>query len=330
MSSERTGRGIAGWLATLVILGACCFFVFSNLDLQRFGQALSGRSAWSYAAAAALFIPACLPQGLRLFLILRRHCGWLCCMRGIFLGSGANTLLPARLGDVVKAGYLAANCRLPFSFTLCGVFWERLSDVAAVLVLAGALGWHFSSPALALSPLCLLAAIVTGLWLVCRWPAFFFRCLGRLPRGNIRSQLEGILATLADTSSWPSLPVIFAASLGVWLSFCLFNTLFLAFFQEQRPDFLLGSLITLAGAIGMMLPGAPAGLGAFEASVVAAMMLAGRDKSEALALAVVLHVVQIAPCTLYAAYAALRGQWRFSGNAHPARPFVPDGPDEGA
>lgn len=313
MSNKRFGKGLIGWLTTLVILGICCFFVFSNFDLHSFQQALSGRAAWTYAVAAVLFIPTYLPQGLRLYLVLRRRCGWLWCLRGAFLGAGANTLLPARLGDVVKAGYLAAHCRVPFSFTLCGVFWERLSDVTAVLVLTGVLGWHFDFFALALSPLLMLVAILTGLWLVCRWPLFFLHCLARLPNGNIRSQLEDAVATIADKRAWPPLPLLFAASLGIWLCFCIFTTLFLAFFQGQDTNFFLGALITLAGAIGMMLPGAPAGAGTYEASVVAAMMLAGQDKSEALAFAAVLHIIQIVPCALYAAFAALRGQWSPSG-----------------
>jgi hypothetical protein len=115
-----------------------------------------------------------------------------------------------------------------------------------------------------------------------------------------------------------------ALTLPVWTGFCIFNALFFAYFHNTAPDLFTGLLLTTAGAVGVMLPGTPGGIGTFEASVVAALSLVNMDKSEALAFALVLHLVQVIPAVLYAVYAALRGQWSLSGLRAP----LPE--DEGA
>lgn len=296
----------------LGILAACGAYLAWNLELQRFTRALGSHAVWSYALACVLFIPASLPQGLRLHRILRKRCSLAWAVRASFLGAGVNAILPARLGDVVKAWYLSLNCLVPLPFTLCGVFWERLFDIVIVLLLALFFGLVFNAPELYVSPLVLLSCLLCFLLSICKYPRFWQKSVSLIPHAGIRRQCDAIVTRLADRKFWPPLYELFFLSFLVWCSFSLYNTLFFTFFYGSGMDVSLGALVAVAGAIGMMVPGAPANIGTFEASVVAALTMAGEDKSEALAFAMTLHAVQLIPSALYAVYAALRGGWSLS------------------
>ncbi|MDR2605504.1 MAG: flippase-like domain-containing protein [Desulfovibrio sp.] len=300
-------------LAVAAVPAVCCLYLFQNLDARRFTAAFSALPMHAFAAACLLFSTSALLQGLRLYYILEKRCSLSRAVRSCFLCSGVNTLLPARLGDVVKSVYLSVNCAISIPATLCAVFWERLSDLLAVLLLAVGVGVYFDAPELYMPTLALPLALIAGLVLVRRFRQFFHKCVSVLPNAALRTQLDAVILRLAGEQYRPSSLRLSALTLPVWTGFCIFNALFFAYFHNTAPDLFTGLLLTAAGAVGVMLPGTPGGIGTFEASVVAALSLINMDKSEALAFALVLHLVQVIPAVLYAAYAAVRGQWSLSG-----------------
>jgi uncharacterized membrane protein YbhN (UPF0104 family) len=299
--------------ATAAVPAVCCWYLLHNLDTQRFTAALSALPAHAFVAASLLFSATALLQGLRLYWILEKRCSLSRTVRGCILCSGVNTLLPARLGDVVKSVYLSMHCAISLPATLCAVFWERLSDLVTVLLLAVGVGMRFDAPELSMPTLALPLALIAGLILVRRFRRFFHKCVSLLPNAAPREQLDAVILRLADEQYRPSLLRLSALSLPVWAGFCIVNALFFAYFHNTTPDLFTGLLLTTAGAVGVMLPGTPGGLGTFEASVVAALSLLNMDKSGALAFALILHLIQVAPAVLYAVYAASRGQWSLSG-----------------
>jgi uncharacterized membrane protein YbhN (UPF0104 family) len=304
--------------AAAAVPAVCFWYLFHNFDTRRFTEALNSLPAYGFVAACLLFGATVPLQGARLYYILEKRCPLLSAVRGCFLCSGVNTLLPARLGDVVKSVYLSVNCGLSISATLCAVFWERLSDLVSVLLLAVGVGMYFEAPELYMPTLFLPAALITGLILVRRFRGFFHKCVSLLPNATLRAQLDAVILRLADEQYRPSSLRLSVLSLPIWTVFCIFNALFFAYFHNSEPDMFTGLLLTVAGAVGVMLPGTPGGIGTFEASVVAALSLIDEDKSGAFAFALVLHLVQVIPAVLYAVYAALRGQWSMSG----ARSFL--------
>ncbi|MDR1945574.1 MAG: flippase-like domain-containing protein [Desulfovibrio sp.] len=300
-------------LAVTAVPAVCVWYLFHNLDTQRFAAAFDSLPAHGLVAACLLFSTTALLQGMRLYSILEKHCSLPWAVRGCFLCSGVNTLLPARLGDVVKSVYLSINCGITIPATLCAVFWERLSDLVTVLFMAVCVGIYLDAPELYMPALSLPLALIAGLFLIRRFRNFFHKCVSLLPNAALRTQLDAIILRLAGEQYRPSALRLTALSLPIWAGFCIFNALFFAYFHDSMPDLFTGLLLTAAGAVGVMLPGTPGGIGTFEASIVAALGLVDVDKSEALAFALVLHLVQVIPAVLYAVYAALRGQWSLSG-----------------
>ncbi len=67
-----------------------------------------------------------------------------------------------------------------------------------------------------------------------------------------------------------------------------------------------GAFANTIMAMGIALPSAPAGLGIFETSIVAALNLFGINEALALAYAIILHVTQFVITAFIGLYALLR------------------------
>ncbi|MDR3175191.1 MAG: flippase-like domain-containing protein [Desulfovibrio sp.] len=300
-------------LALLLVPGVCAVYLFHDFDAQRFLSALSGLPLPAYPAFALLFALPALPQGLRLRLLLKKSCPLLKAIRAVLIGSGVNAILPARLGDVTKAAFLSLDGGIPFPATLCAVFWERLGDLLCVFCMALLVGLRLDAPGLYLSALILPAFLLGTLALAVRFRRPFRRLIALLPWPALRGQANSVLSRLTERRYRPHPGTALALSLAVWVAAAFANAVFFACFRGGAPDATAGLLITAAAAIGVMVPGTPGGIGTFEASTVAALSLLGVEKSEALAFALALHLVQVVPCVLYAVYAAARGRWSIAG-----------------
>jgi uncharacterized membrane protein YbhN (UPF0104 family) len=175
-------------------------------------------------------------------------------------------------------------------------------------MLAMLLGLRYEIRFLYFPLMALVGGIFLGLAVVSRYPHWVIRMVAIVPEGRLRTLLHDMVHLVADRSQWPSWINLFALSVLVWGSFSLFNTLFLHMFFDMPIDFWTGVLVGVAGAIGMMLPAMPANIGTFEASVVAALVLAGQDKEIALAAALLLHAVSVLPTAAYAAVTMVRNK----------------------
>ncbi|MDR2800139.1 MAG: flippase-like domain-containing protein [Desulfovibrio sp.] len=298
-------------LALLLAPGACAVYLFHNFDAQRFLEATNVLPLPAYPAFALLFTLPALPQGLRLRLLLKKNCPLLKSIQAVLIGSGVNSILPARLGDMTKAAYLSLDGGIPFPATLCAVFWERLGDLLCVFCMALLVGLRLDAPGLYLSALILPALILGALAISIRFRQPFRRLIDLLPWPALRGQVNAVFTRLTERQHLPH-PGTLALSLVVWIAAASVNAVFFACFRGTAPDSATGLLITAAAAIGTMVPGTPGSIGTFEASTVAALSLLDVEKSEALAFALALHLVQVVPCVLYAVCAAARGRWSFA------------------
>lgn len=301
-------RFILTKLLSLCIVGLCIWYVLQDVDLPLLLATLGGHPPALYAAACVLFLVTLLPMCLRLHALMNGRCSLNAASRAVFFGSGANSILPARLGDVAKAAYLTRTSGIPTATTLCAVFWERLADLCVVLLLALLLGLRYEARFLYLPLILAVGGVFLGLVLVNRYPHWFRRMAVMFPVRRIRELLDDLISLVSDRNQWPSWTRLFALSVLVWGSFSIFNTLFLHFFFDMPLDIWTGILVGVAGAIGMMVPAMPANIGTYEASVVAALIMSGQDKSVALAAALLLHAVSVLPTATYAAVTMIRGK----------------------
>src|SRR5207245_1292773 len=114
---------------------ALLYFVATRIDLGRTWDAIAGGRVWYVAAGVTLMVCAYLVRGAR-WLIWDRSRTYTASLKAIFVGFMGNNVLPARLGEFLRADWTAARSTddLGRTAALAAIAAERILDG---LVLSG-------------------------------------------------------------------------------------------------------------------------------------------------------------------------------------------------
>ncbi len=221
-----------------------------------------------------------------------------------FIGMMANNLLPARLGEVVRAWVLARRVQASVPTVLASIVVERLLDVVALLVvlgvcLAAVSGLDGGAAGLmkrtGLTALLGVVVGISGLVVVVRFRESLLRAWERwatrldltwAPRAlDLRGFVEGlsVLRGVVQVAS------VIGLSFLVWAAA-------IASFQILAEGFNLGltpvqtALVFVIVLFGMAIPSAPGYVGTFHGFCVAGLaMVAGTEPTLAAAYSTLLH-----------------------------------------
>jgi uncharacterized protein (TIRG00374 family) len=224
----------------------------------------------------------------------------------LMIGFMANNLLPARMGEFVRAYSLNRVAGTPKTLALSTVVLERVFDgltLVAVLPLLALFGVlpAFGGP-LAYLAGALFALAALGAWLLISHEALF----GRLIR-TLTSRFPAALSALAEQKAHSfadglrslrrprTLLAIAGLSATVWACEALSYYLLLLGFGETlglSAALPAAFFMTVVINLGIMIPSAPGYVGTFEGAGVSALAPFGVAPERALALAIVSHAVQ--------------------------------------
>lgn len=281
-------------MATLLkylLSAACIVYVLWGLDAGQLLDVLHRMSVADVLAAQAILMLTLVPAALRLRYVAP-GAPLKTATRAFLIGSAFNAAFPAKLGELAKVMVLHRESPMPMGMATGAVFWERFADLNCLLVLgiAAAAALHMS---LALLP---LAAIVGGLWLglglLKLKPHWFTAVIDRLPWESLRSFLRNTMLSLSggkERAFLLKLSLLSVANWGIFVAFVFY------LLEVAIPSGLSGGqvmAVVVASILGVAIPAAPAGVGVFESLVVGALVLAGTPKEQALATALILHVLQ--------------------------------------
>jgi uncharacterized protein (TIRG00374 family) len=227
------------------------------------------------------------------------------CVWALLIGQLANNLLPARLGELVRA-YAVGECSkvdkvLAFTTTLI----EKALDSVMLLMLVAALSQFMPMPSwLRYSSLIVSAVLVVLLLTVttlgsrhrrsvtalegrngARSKLAFLRALERLARAS--EELQALRHAGVQLRIW-------AWSIAIWIFAVATNSLTLcAVNLEVSP--LLPPLLLVVLMVGAVVPASPMRLGVFHYSCVLTLSMFGVESDAALSYAVLLHLVVYLP-----------------------------------
>ena len=310
-SSERKS---IPWHAVLVAgltLGLLWWF-FRDLDMREAWAAVRG-ARWTLIVTAALSVFLTYVLRAWRWLILLRPLGparFQTALRTTIIGFMALSLLPARIGEVLRAYLLARKENLPPASTFATVIVERLLDMASVLLLFS-IALPFGGVEVGRSVK--VAGLVFGamfgvflllLFILAGHPERLGRWAGRLTR-HLPQRLSDVLTHFTRTfaeglkvmRSPGHLAVAMAWSLPVWMSIAL--TIWLTSRAFGLTFSVLGSFLVVGYlALGVSLP-TPGGAGGFEwAYQLSVTEFFGASPAVAKTAAVVLHLVSMVPVTV--------------------------------
>lgn len=225
----------------------------------------------------------------------------------VVIGYMANDVLPARLGELVRAYVLGEQEGVATTTTLGTIFVERLFDGLAMLIFVGSVGLlvplseQISSvfriaAVLFVGVLVALGAVVSSRQQTLQLAVRLDRPLPDRLRGKLPSLVDRFLRGLACLQSGRLSAAILALSLGAWLCEATMY-LILALGFGLRLGFPAYMLTAAVANLGAMVPAAPGYLGTFDFGALASLHLFGISPGEAAGYVLVLHLALLGPVT---------------------------------
>lgn len=219
------------------------------------------------------------------------------------VGYTGNTVLPFRLGELLRVEYLNQRTPATRSFVLTTVVVERLLDSLLLVTLFAAtapavLGSRSWGPGVLMVVFGTLAALAVGAVMGRSelLPALV-RMVGRIwpvVGGALERRAHQVVEGLSALTGFRRLAEAFAATLLYWgVGFCTLTVLLRAFGLDV-PWWAPGFIIAMV-AVGTALPSSPAFVGTFHYFSAWALELLGVPSETALSFAIVSHAVAVGP-----------------------------------
>ncbi len=228
------------------------------------------------------------------------------------IGFMANNVLPARLGEVVRAYSLGSKAGISRSASFATIVVERVFDGFSLLLILWItlLFSPFPDIVKKAGNLTLILNIVLLLFLIFLEAKtkptlrFLEKILGFLPRPVFDKANEILLKFTTGLRVFRDLPNM------IWIMFLSFliwvivgtSNYFIFLVFGLTPPFHASFILLVIVALGVMLPSSPGFVGTFQYACILALALFGISKSIAFSFSVVLWISQYLPVTALGFY----------------------------
>ncbi len=298
-------------LAALLVTALALLYALWDVDFQKLGGLLVDARYVSVAPFLALLVFFFWIKALRWSAILQPlgRFTWRDATPSMMIGFAANNLLPAHLGELLRAIVFSQRFRQPFSGVLASLLAERILDIVAILLL-----YFVAAQIIVEAPpeLRVSAWIVAGLtaiacaciFLALKWPELLSLCWDsisrRLPdiiRQRGRVILQNVIVGLASLQSARQILLLLAYSVLQWLIMGI--EIWLCLWAFETVVGVPAALVVLAvTTLAVTIPSAPGYIGAIQAAFVFALTPLGISNEVAFAASVLFLVVQWIPVTV--------------------------------
>jgi len=308
------------YLIGIAVSVTACWLFVAAVPLEDMGQALAAMNLWYILPNLAIYMLSFLLRAWRWHYLMLpvKRVGFRPLYSALMIGFLGNNLLPAHLGEVVRAGVLGKKERVPASAVFATVVLERVYDGLTVLFILLMVLLFMDLPAGAVAGtgltlahlhkagwagLALFGGLMVALQLmrwqraktlaVCRW------CLNPLPRhwGERVLEMVDAFADGLAVARARDLVMVGAYSLAVWAALGIWAwSLTPAFGLELGP--MAGLLMEVVMALALLIPSAPAFVGTFHLAAAATLAFLGAPAGVAGSYAMALWLVHFVSTTL--------------------------------
>jgi uncharacterized protein (TIRG00374 family) len=312
--------GFQAAASALLAVGLFVFFL-SRVPLAQIGARIASASPGWLAASVAISLSTFALRALRWVWILRPvgRVPWFSSFRATGIGFAANTVLPARAGEVIRPAWLARDRGLPFAALLASIVFERILDalsqlcylgIALAVGPAGAASLSTGRVRLAVAA---VAAVAIGVAVFAVfWRAATERVFDRLfviLPSRFRPAARRAAGTFLDgfaSLRTPGLAALVAGgSLAMWFIINVQIYCVMRAFDVHLP-LTAAYVVTSAAVLGLAVP-TPGGVGGYHAAVQFALTdFFGVPLATATGVALLAHAVSFGPISLigFALFAA--------------------------
>jgi uncharacterized protein (TIRG00374 family) len=253
----------------------------------------------------------------------------------LMMGFASNNLLPARLGEFVRAYLLGRKIGVRKTYGMATIILERVCDGVTLIIFLGAVSLLVPLPGWGrdvqiFSSLLFLGASA-GIVLLLTQERLTMGLLGTLlspfPKqvaGAILRASKTFISGLHSLRSGSTLGIVALVSATVWVleatSYLLICRAF-GIWMSPLSQGLAATFLLVVVNLGIMVPSAPGYVGTFQFFAVMALGAFGIPKETALAVAIASHLMQFVLVTAIGLFFFVRENlafWRFQREAEEA------------
>lgn len=304
--------------AGLLISALFLFLAFRKIDYARMWGVIQSADLVSLFLAVVLMFFQYVIRAWRWGILLEpiRKTGFLNRLHSIFIGFAGNCILPARLGEFLRANYLGYTEEISRSSAFGTIVVERLFDAFTMLLVLfiGLMGTSFPAKWSSIAG----SLRATGLLLLVSYVVLIIILVGfKYKAKPFLKLLERLLFFLPLSLRSRIVNIAWNFSLGLvllrnpyrWAQAVFYSLLLWSLYLYQIEliersigltlPFVATFIILAMGSLGVMIPSAPGFIGTFHLSVLYGFLFYGTGKEEALSAAILWHATMFFPTILF-------------------------------
>jgi uncharacterized protein (TIRG00374 family) len=330
--------GKKGNLIGLALSALCLFLVFRKVDFQQLGASLSSVDYTYLAVAIAVFLTTFIIRTARWQVLLSpaKQLPFGRLFSVVFIGYMANNVLPARLGEFVRAYVLSKKEGVRKTTTLATIFIERIFDglsllfILGLLILAHKVGFISNTLPDSIIYGGLAAGVVFlgafGFVAALEFFPAFGDFLGRMIRrfaperlaGKLESVLGAFISGVGCLRSFKHLMYVFGASLAIWgIEGTTYSLVGRALHLEQPLTAFFVTMVFVN--LASIVPSAPGQVGTFQFFCVVALGIFGVSEAQGLSYGLLLNLAEFLPVTLLGIMFFMKENLSVNAVLHPER-----------
>jgi len=246
--------------------------------------------------------------------------------RATAVGMMANNILPARIGELVRAYVLSRETPVPFSAAFASLVVDRVFDGVIVILLMVIAMFDSSFPSHTLvagrpasnyagSGVVVLVVVAAALYAIVIFPdrlIRWFEIFSRRVAPRFEERGRRLLHSFAEGLSVLRHPrrfaVVFFWALLLWLVQPLAFVIMFRALGINGVGFWAALFVQGLIVLGVAVPSTPGFVGVFEFAAVEGLKLYGVEPSKALAWALIFHAFALIPITVIGLYYVARGR----------------------
>lgn len=299
---------IIGIILSIVFI----FLAFRNFNFDDFISALLNVNIFLVFLAAGVFLCSYVLRGVRWQIMLKsvKEIPFSTSFCIIFIGYMANTLLPMRLGEFVRAYVLGVKEHISKLASLSSIILERIFDGIILVFFLSVLLIFYPFPGwvknLGIFTAILFCGGISIIFIITHYQTkainflyyilhFFSDSFHKKIVPYIEKFILG-LGMLKNRSQISSVTII---SVFIWLNEALvYYILLIAFDITESSLFLIALFTMIVINFGIMIPSSPGNIGTYHYFCVLALTLFGVSSNTALAYAIIANALMII-CTVF-------------------------------
>ncbi|HEX2909286.1 MAG TPA: lysylphosphatidylglycerol synthase transmembrane domain-containing protein [Chloroflexia bacterium] len=299
----------------LIISVLAVWFAVQGIEFGKVGEAFSKLNWWLLALSMIPYFISLLLKVTRWQLLF--HPGPKIPLRRLWatlmISYLFNTVLPARLGEIVRGYTLSKSEKIGTVRVLSTILLEKILDVMTMFVFLVFLLPFLDLPKDLKQPAIFSGVLMVTAFVICILMAkfrkqaesvvqWFLRFLPAKLRPKIFGLVEEVLDVLSVLLNLKLSFNIAAQSVMLWL-LTVVNYMLTAFALNIPLTFELAMVLMIALNLGMVVPSAPGYIGVFESLVIVALLPFFPDqKSMLFNLGLLLHIIGYLPVIVLGAY----------------------------